>query len=818
MSLPIPMVRPSAEPPSARPGNEPAPTEAQGREFRTALANAVHDASKSGESGRTRRSRAPRATESGPSATATSHAPGEPHVIADGETTPRVGTAGEATTRVGDGEATIAASAGGETSVEAPRELATMPLRDPETGAMTAGRESPHDARPSLAGTSAASMATRGERLPIDVSGANGARPLAASAGDEATATADAASDDVATEPAPDASALADRFVASSLEAAIAPLAPLTLAASATPPAAIVPTDPGTRPASSPASTSPHAPLSLSGRDERPEHEARLAGIAAAVARNPLAVRREVEALVPELRQRLDRVIDRMEQEYGYTVEVVETVRTQERQDALFAQGRTTEGPIVTWTRNSRHLGGAAADVVIDGGYDSAAGFERLARVAREEGLKTLWPRDPGHVELAPNAAAVASRVARTSDGEAVILPAATTPAPGAAIPRAVRAGIDPAATPRASMRPTLGSEGTHVPAPAGDAHILPFPAGGIPRLDGDGDMRALPLRGTVPAHPASGAVPGQVMDATPSGVTVPLTPAAAGRSGGGVAHVASVAPVATVAQVAQVAQVARVAEVATVGEAAGPAGTAPSAPATIVPAPTLAREASTREGGRDGHRSSGERGERERAEALANAVVSREDREPTRLPFARESVVVEGAESGASTSVAGLSRSDATERIARVLRLQESAGDRPLSSVLLRLDHPDGGEDRIRIDLRGHSVGATLDVADPRAAEQLRLHVTELQEALQRQGLEGEAMVVRTAQRTTDASTLTATAIAAERDVLRTASASASDGGGSTAKDSRNPSRAPFEREFEREGTDQQRSRQRRDGKGDSR
>ncbi|MCC7324627.1 MAG: flagellar hook-length control protein FliK, partial [Gemmatimonadaceae bacterium] len=142
----------------------------------------------------------------------------------------------------------------------------------------------------------------------------------------------------------------------------------------------------------------------------------------------------------------------------------------------------------------------------------------------------------------------------------------------------------------------------------------------------------------------------------------------------------------------------------------------------------------------------------------------------------------------------------------------------RPLSSVLLRLDHPDGGEDRIRIDLRGHSVGATLDVADPRAAEQLRLHVTELQEALQRQGLEGEAMVVRTAQRTTDASTLTATAIAAERDVLRTASASASDGGGSTAKDSRNPSRAPFEREFEREGTDQQRSRQRRDGKGDSR
>ncbi len=78
--------------------------------------------------------------------------------------------------------------------------------------------------------------------------------------------------------------------------------------------------------------------------------------------------------------------------------------------------------------------------------------------------------------------------------------------------------------------------------------------------------------------------------------------------------------------------------------------------------------------------------------------------------------------------------------------------------------------------------------------------------------------MLVRTAQRTTDATTLTASAIAAERDVLRAASASASDGGGSTAKDSRNPNRAPLDREFAREGTDQQRSRQRRDGKGDTR
>ncbi|HEX4935327.1 MAG TPA: flagellar hook-length control protein FliK, partial [Gemmatimonadaceae bacterium] len=170
------------------------------------------------------------------------------------------------------------------------------------------------------------------------------------------------------------------------------------------------------------------------------------------------------------------------------------------------------------------------------------------------------------------------------------------------------------------------------------------------------------------------------------------------------------------------------------------------------------------------------------------------------------------------ASPVAGLAHSDATERIARVLRLQDAGGDRPVSSVVLRLDTPDGGEDRIRIDMRGRAIGATLDVADPRSAEQLRQHVGELQQALQRQGLEGESMIVRTAQRTTDATTLTASAISAERDVLRAASASASDGGGSTAKDSRTPPRAPFEREFGREGNDQQRSRQRRDGKGDTR
>jgi hypothetical protein len=41
------------------------------------------------------------------------------------------------------------------------------------------------------------------------------------------------------------------------------------------------------------------------------------------------------------------------------------TRRTQAEQNALFAQGRTTPGNIVTWTLNSKHLTGDAFDFVI---------------------------------------------------------------------------------------------------------------------------------------------------------------------------------------------------------------------------------------------------------------------------------------------------------------------------------------------------------------------------------------------------------------------------------------------------------------------
>lgn len=41
------------------------------------------------------------------------------------------------------------------------------------------------------------------------------------------------------------------------------------------------------------------------------------------------------------------------------------TLRTQEEQDALYEQGRSKPGPIVTWTRRSKHIEGIAFDIAI---------------------------------------------------------------------------------------------------------------------------------------------------------------------------------------------------------------------------------------------------------------------------------------------------------------------------------------------------------------------------------------------------------------------------------------------------------------------
>lgn len=51
--------------------------------------------------------------------------------------------------------------------------------------------------------------------------------------------------------------------------------------------------------------------------------------------------------------------------EAGIDYIVTCTRRTQEEQNALYEQGRSKPGPVVTWTRKSRHIDGTAFDIVI---------------------------------------------------------------------------------------------------------------------------------------------------------------------------------------------------------------------------------------------------------------------------------------------------------------------------------------------------------------------------------------------------------------------------------------------------------------------
>ncbi|MBI1809878.1 MAG: hypothetical protein HYR75_08295, partial [Gemmatimonadetes bacterium] len=143
-------------------------------------------------------------------------------------------------------------------------------------------------------------------------------------------------------------------------------------------------------------------PSAADGKETLSAHDATSALDAARTlaAADPSIIVRDLAALQPAFREKVERVVERMKSEYGHDVTVAETWRSQTRQDSLVQQGRTRPGPIVTWTRQSRHTDGTAVDLVVDGSWNDAQGYQQLARVAAEEGLQTLGPRDPGHVQL----------------------------------------------------------------------------------------------------------------------------------------------------------------------------------------------------------------------------------------------------------------------------------------------------------------------------------------------------------------------------------------------------------------------------------
>jgi peptidoglycan LD-endopeptidase CwlK len=73
---------------------------------------------------------------------------------------------------------------------------------------------------------------------------------------------------------------------------------------------------------------------------------------------------RKIEDLTP-VTQAKYREFDEAMKAAGIDYIVTCTLRTQAEQDALYAQGRTAPGKIVTWTRKSRHISGTAFDIAI---------------------------------------------------------------------------------------------------------------------------------------------------------------------------------------------------------------------------------------------------------------------------------------------------------------------------------------------------------------------------------------------------------------------------------------------------------------------
>jgi peptidoglycan LD-endopeptidase CwlK len=111
--------------------------------------------------------------------------------------------------------------------------------------------------------------------------------------------------------------------------------------------------------------------------------------------------------LQPLVERRANRVMERMEM-LGHSMRIVDGYRSKERQDELYAQGRTSAGNIVTNAKGgeSLHNFGVAVDCVFRReGYDAPkALWQTFGKIAKEEGFEWGgdWPnfKDYPHIQM----------------------------------------------------------------------------------------------------------------------------------------------------------------------------------------------------------------------------------------------------------------------------------------------------------------------------------------------------------------------------------------------------------------------------------
>ena len=166
-----------------------------------------------------------------------------------------------------------------------------------------------------------------------------------------------------------------------------------------------------------------------------------------------------ISTLTPEY-QPIARDLVKKSFEAGVPVLVTEGHRSQERQEQLYAQGRTTPGQIVTWTKSSRHTKGIAIDLVpldLSGkpNYNDTEAYKKLGELSKTLGLEWGgdWKnKDMPHFQF--NAAAPAPALPQ---GGLPPIPAHAMPDPNA-----------PVGAPQAQLAP-LGAPQGLPPLPEGD-------------------------------------------------------------------------------------------------------------------------------------------------------------------------------------------------------------------------------------------------------------------------------------------------------------------------------------------------------------
>lgn len=122
---------------------------------------------------------------------------------------------------------------------------------------------------------------------------------------------------------------------------------------------------------------------------------------------------RKIEDLIPAMQLIAMRFASRMAEE-GIPFMFTCTFRSQEEQDALFAQGRTKPGPKVTWVRHSKHQDRLAFDIAIlkdgkptwdvkvDVSNDDLPDYEQAGQIGESLGLRwggRFKARDLPHFE-----------------------------------------------------------------------------------------------------------------------------------------------------------------------------------------------------------------------------------------------------------------------------------------------------------------------------------------------------------------------------------------------------------------------------------